>query len=336
MDRALEQARVRLGRFFGASPERVVFTLNATDALNIAIHGSVRPGDHVVTTAMEHNSVLRPLEALRHDAGVEHTIVPADSRGRIDIDAFAAAITTRTSLAVVTHASNVCGTLQPVVEIAAICRERGVRLLVDAAQTAGLRPLDLRALGADLLAVPGHKGLLGPPGTGALLLADGVDVRPLRHGGTGSESQRTAQPLELPQRLEAGSPNGPAIAALAAGVAWIESRGVEALGTRLARLGARFATGLERIARVDSFGCASIAEREPLFSLRVSGIAPDELAAILDASFGIETRAGLHCAPHAHRALGSWPEGSVRVAPGVFTTDQEIDSLLDALVEIGH
>jgi len=334
MDQALEWSRSRVGRFFGAAADRVVFTMNATDALNMAIKGSVNPGDHVVTTSMEHNSVLRPLAALRDDGVIDLDVVEADSQGRVSPDDIVAQLGPGTRLVVLQHASNVCGARQPVREIGAICRERGVRLLVDAAQTAGHVPINVESDGVDLLAVAGHKGLLGPPGTGALILARGVDLRPWREGGTGALSNEPRQPREMPLRLEAGSPNGPAIAALAAGVEWLAERGVETTRRRLDEIARRLDAGLREIDGLESFGPTSIEDRQAVFSVRLRSLPPAELSAALDASFHIETRAGLHCAPGAHRSLGTWPDGSVRLAPGVFTTEDEIDATLEALREL--
>jgi cysteine desulfurase family protein len=334
MDQALERSRSRIGRFFGAADERVVFTLNATDALNMAIKGSVNAGDHVVTSSMEHNSVVRPLEALRDDGVIELDIAPADAQGRVTPDDITRRFRSNTRLVVLQHASNVCGARQPVREIGQTCRERGVRLLVDAAQTAGHVPIDVEEDGIDLLALAGHKGLLGPPGTGALILARDVDVRPWREGGTGARSNETRQPSEMPLRLEAGSPNGPAIAALAAGIDWLTERGVEATGARLQEIAKRLDEGLRDIDTLECYGPESIDDREAVFSVTLRDLPPHELSAVLDASFGVETRAGLHCAPGAHRSLGTWPDGSVRLAPGVFTTDDEIDATLAALREI--
>ena len=334
MDRVVEEVRARLGRFFGCRPERVIFTLNATDALNIAIKGSLTAGDRVVTSAMEHNSVMRPLESLRRSGKIDLEIVPADSGGRVDLEAIDRATTSQTRLVALTHASNVCGTLQPVRDVARLCRARDIRFLVDAAQTAGSRPLDLARDEIDLVALPGHKGLLGPPGTGLLLLGDGVEVEPWREGGTGTRSEDVTQPGELPHRLEAGSPNGPAIAALGAAVAWIEEQGLDSIRSRLDLLGGRLLEGLRSVPELVQHGPDDLDARKPVFSINFPAMKPHELSGVLDASFGIETRAGLHCAPSAHGCLGTHPTGSVRISPGPFTLEEDLDILLSALSDL--
>ncbi len=340
VDAAIERARIRVGRFFGAPSHCVAFTLNATDALNMAIRGLLRPEraaaadavDHVVTTALEHNSVRRPVEGLRRRGAADVTVVAASPRGEVDPDDIARAIGPRTRLVAFTHASNVCGTVLPIREIAAICREREVLCLVDAAQTAGTMPIDLAADGIDLLAVPGHKGLLGPPGTGALILRhDAIDIAPWREGGTGTASDELAQPQGLPMRLEAGSPNAPGVVALAAGIEYLETRGLDAVGARCSELTARLVEGLLDIPGVAVPGPAPGVPREPVVSIVVGGWHPHELASALDASFGVQTRSGLHCAPGAHQALGTHPDGTCRLSPGLFTTDEEIDAAIEAV-----
>ena len=332
--RVLQQARVRLARIFGGVEERVVLTLNATDALNMALKGYLRRGDHVVTSVMEHNSVLRPLAGLVKECGVNVTRVPADQVGRVDPEAVLRAFTPRTRLVALLHASNVCGTLQPVEEIGRASRERGTAFLVDAAQTAGIRDIDMKTLGIDLLAVPGHKGLLGPLGTGALLLAPGVDLAPWREGGTGSRSAEDRQPTTLPDRLEAGSPNVPGIAGLAAGLRYLEEVGLPAIRDKLCGLARRLYARLIEIPGLRVGGDTNLEAREAIFPIRLEGYRPDELGVLLDAAYGIEVRSGLHCAPGAHEALGTSPDGSVRLSPGPFTTEEEIDAVATALEEL--
>jgi len=338
VDLAIERARETIAKFFGARGEELAFTLNATDALNIAIFGSIRDGDHVVTSVVEHNSVRRPLEALKRAGRIELTVVGADDTGGISVDELSQAVTARTRLVAVQHASNVCGTLQPIDIAAEICRTNGAALLVDAAQTAGSHAIDVEAQGIDLLAAPGHKSLLGPPGTGVLVVSSsckekGIDIAPFRHGGTGTDSDSAVQPSELPTRLEAGSPNVPGLVALAAAIEWIEERGLESVASTLRELGSRFEEGVRRIDGIRLPGPTEGVERKAVYSVVTDEIAPDELAAILDASFHVEVRSGLHCAPEAHQALGTHPSGTVRFSPGIFTTTEEIDAAIEALAD---
>lgn len=332
-DAAIERARIGLARFFGAPPDRVIFTLNATDALNMALKGVVTTGDHVVTSVMEHNSVLRPLSALEA-TGVKVTRIGTDADGTIDPDDVRDAINSATRLVAVTHASNVTGTLQPIKEIAHVARERGVAVLVDAAQTAGTLPISLADDGIDLLAVPGHKGLLGPPGTGALLFSESVDVAPLREGGTGFRSEETTQPDGYPQRLESGSPNTPGIVGLGAAIKELESRGLDAVRSHLEHLMRRVQEGLDSIPGLRWFGPHELLRREPVYSVLLDGYSPGELATILDSSFGVETRAGLHCAPCAHQAIGTFPQGTCRLSLGAPSSETDVDAALAALEAI--
>lgn len=330
----LDEARARLARLFGGASERVALTLNATDALNIALKGYLRPDDHVITSSMEHNSVRRPLAGLERDRGVRVTCVSADGVGRVDPEAVRRAITPRTRLVALVHASNVCGTIQPVEAVGRICREHEVAFLVDAAQTAGSVEVDMRSLRIDLLAVAGHKGLLGPLGTGALLLGPDIELAPWREGGTGSLSADRDQPRNLPDRLEAGSANVPGIAGLAAGLRHLEEAGLTSVRSRLRELAERLYARLLEVPGLEQWGDPDLDKREAIFSIRLSGYRPDELGALLDAAYGIEVRSGLHCAPGAHEALGTFPDGSVRISPGPFTTEEEIDAVASALSEL--
>ncbi len=332
----LEAARVRLARLFHGEPERTILTFNCTDALNIALKGFLDPGDHVVTSAIEHNSVRRPLAGLERERGVEVTMVAADARGLVDASALRAALRPNTKLVALLHASNVCGTIQPIAEVGEICRQRRVRFLLDAAQTAGSVDIDMEALGVDFLAVPGHKGLLGPLGTGALLVAEGVDVRAWREGGTGSSSADEKQPENYPAHLEAGSANVPGLAGLVASLTYLEGCGIAALRQRTQDVAARFFARLVDTPGLEIGGEPELERREPIFPVRLPKLRPDELAALLDASYGIEVRAGLHCAPGAHRALGTYPDGSVRISLGPFTSAADVDAAADALEEIAH
>jgi selenocysteine lyase/cysteine desulfurase len=262
--------------------------------------------------------------------------VAASSAGEVDPDDFRRAMTPGTRLVAVLHASNVCGVRLPIAEIGRIAHERGALFLVDAAQTAGSFPIDMARDGIDLLAVPGHKGLLGPPGTGALLVGPGVEVRGLREGGTGTRSESAEHPAEYPQRLEAGSPNGPGIAGLGAGVEHLLAEGIDRVRESLEALGRRLSGGLEGIPGLRAPGPADPSAREPIFPVTLEGYTPEELAAALEAGFRIQTRAGLHCAPGAHRALGTFPAGACRLSLGYGSTEEDVDAAVEALRELAR
>jgi cysteine desulfurase family protein len=336
-EQALRDARHALNRFFnGEDLNRWAFTLNGTDALNLAIKGVVRPGDHVVTSDLEHNSVSRPLVALERAGVITLTRLESDG-GYLDPAGLRAALTPKTRLVALTHASNVLGTVQPVAELGAIAREADALFLVDAAQSAGVVPIDLKALPIDLLAFPGHKALYGPTGTGALYLGPRADgqVRPWREGGTGGDSKHPVQPDELPHRLEGGTPNVLGVAGLAAGVAWVAEATPDANRRHEVAL-------LQKV--VDWAGASGdgwkVAGRwEPAAHVgALSLIPPDpdvlgsqDIAGILDTSFGIAVRPGLHCAPYIHRRLGTFPDGTLRLSPGPFNAEADVEALLRAL-----
>lgn len=336
----VDHARAAVAQLFGAeAPERIIWTFNGTDSLNLAIKGLVRPGDHVVTTVMEHNSVLRPLRRLEEHGGVQVTRVPCDALGRVDPADVQAALRANTRLVAVVHASNVTGTLQPVREIALAARERGVYSLVDAAQSAGHLPIDLRQLPVDLLACPGHKGLLGPLGTGVLYVRPGVEdqLESLKEGGTGSSSEDDHQPSFLPDKYEPGNHNAPGILGVGAGVAYLLDRGLADLRQHEQELTARLLAGLAEIPSVRIYGPVNPDERLGVVGITMAGYAPHELAAILDEQYRIQVRSGLHCAPRAHEALGTLSEGgTVRFSLGVFNTVEEIDTTLAAVREIAE
>ncbi|MDI7250633.1 MAG: cysteine desulfurase [Bacillota bacterium] len=333
-EEAVEAVRLRVARFFHLpSPERVIFTLNATDALNMAIKGYLRPGDHDITTSLEHNSVARPLQSLS-ERGVRVTRVTCDQQGLLDLEALDKAITPTTRLVVLTWASNVVGTLQPVPEVARICRRHGVKLLVDAAQAAGHIPIDVQAVGVDMLAASGHKGLMGPPGTGLLLLAPDVDLAPCREGGTGVASHLATQPHFYPQRLESGTPNTAGIVGLGAGLQFLTQVGVDRVAEHEAQLTEALWEGLASVPSVALYGPPGSRGRAALLSFNVEGWDPVEVATVLDQSFGIACRAGLHCAPWAHQALGTFPTGTVRFSVGYFNTMQDVEQAVHAVKAI--
>lgn len=340
-ERVLARCRQAVQQLFNCNPgDQVIFTLNGTDALNLAIKSVVRPEDHVITTVMDHNSVLRPLSALAAQAGVEWTAIPADPETTlVDPTDIVQAITPKTRLVAVSHASNVTGALQPIETIADICQQHGVLFLVDAAQSAGHVPIDLRETPIDMLACPGHKGLLGPLGTGVLVLRKDVEkqMRTVREGGTGSASERPVQPDELPDRFEAGSHNAPGIAGLLAGVEWLLEQGVSTLHTQEHALCQRLMKRLDATPGLSWFGPRAVRQRVGVFSLRMADLAPEEISALLDAEHDILSRSGLHCAPLAHRTIGTLERGgTTRLSLGPFTTHADIDAVAAALQQIAR
>ena len=334
-EHALDDARHRLNRFLnGPGPDRVIFALNGTDALNMAIKGHLNPGDHVVTTDLEHNSVARPLTAMEGRGEITLTRVAPDARGLIDPAAVAAAITPATRLVAVTHASNVLGTIQPVAAIGAVCRAAdGVLFLVDAAQTVGVVPIDVRAMHIDLLAFPGHKGLFGPTGTGVLVVGARAKLRAWREGGTGGDSTSPTQPAALPYYLEGGTPNVLGVVGMIAGLDFVERETPDGLRRHEVALCDRLRAALEPHG-FEFLGHPDPAMRVGTLSFRHPVLAAPEVGGLLDQAFDIAVRPGLHCAPAAHRASGTFPDGTVRVSPGPFSTEADIDAVAAALVEV--
>ena len=312
---------------------QIIFTHSATEALNLALRGTLLPGDHVITTVMEHNSLLRPLHALRK-MGVELTIVSACGTGIVDPDDIRAAIRPNTRMVALSHVSNVCGAIQPIERISSVAREANALFLVDAAQSAGSIPIDVTCIGIDLLAVPGHKDLLGPQGTGFLYVAEGKTLRPLLAGGTGSNASAMEQPDNFPEGFEAGTHNLPGIAGLCAGVEFVLKQGVECIGRKERDCTAIIASVLGNIPKVILYGPSCMDERSGPLSFSIAGMDSSGLAFALDRDFDISVRAGLHCAPQAHRALGTYPAGTIRVSPGWFTTDDEIAIFCDAIITL--
>lgn len=332
----LADVRRRLARLINApAPEHVVFSLNCSSALNQAIKGYLRKGDHVVTSRMEHNSVLRPLQALSDEDLIEVTYAPADSdTGRVDAADLLAAIRPRTKFIALVHASNVTGTIQPIEAVGAEARSRGIPFLVDAAQTAGHVPIDVQAMNIDLLALPGHKGLLGPLGTGALYIRPGLEgaIAPLVQGGTGSVSERPVQPDFMPDKFESGSHNAIGLAGLAAALRWIESASVESLHAHDRSIAERFLERSAEIAGLTIYGPKSAEDRVAVFSIRLAGLDPNELSALLETEFDILTRSGLHCAPWAHETIGTHADGgTTRLSFGSFNTPADVDRCVESL-----
>lgn len=327
----LYETREALAELFNIDdPNRIVFTLNTTAALNMALAGYLRPGDHVVTTSMEHNAVARPLRHLER-RGVRVTVVPCRSDGTLPLSALAQAVTPTTRALVVGHASNVTGTVVPLEDIGALAAQRGVALIVDAAQTAGVEEVDVAAMHIAMLAFAGHKGLLGPQGTGGLFVREDIELEPLICGGTGSNSESDLQPDFLPDRLESGTPNTPGIAGLGAGVRFVLDTGVSAIHQREMQLTERLLQGLGEIKNVQVYGPRTIEGRTAVVSFNIGHRDSAQIAYLLDRDYGIVCRAGLHCAPWAHHTLGTIRQGTVRFSPGYFTTAADIDAALDAV-----
>lgn len=333
--RIVEETRAACARLLGVSnAHQLVFTANGTASLNLGIHGLLMPGDHVVTTVAEHNSVLRPLHWQAENNGVDISFVDCDADGYVNVQAISEVISPKTRLVVVTHASNVTGAVQPIAEITAIAHSAGALMLVDAAQTAGCMPIDVSQLEVDLLACGGHKGLLGPLGTGLLFFRDGVEahLRTICQGGTGVSSASPTQPDELPEKFEAGNLSLPAIAGLGAAADFLLERGVESVQQHHQMLTKQLFDGISGLPGVTLRGPNAHQSRVGVVSVAVEGYDPQEFAAVLDASCGIECRAGLHCAPKMHSALGSDHSGGlIRLSPGLFTTTAEIEAVLEAI-----
>ncbi|MER3416782.1 MAG: cysteine desulfurase [Gemmataceae bacterium] len=334
-ERELDRVRHALNRLFdGEAPERFVFTLNCTDALNMALKGLLQPGDHVVTSNLEHNSVSRPLRALQLAGQIEVTRVVADGSGFVDPGDIRRALRPTTRLVVLTHASNVLGTIQPIAEVGRLVREHDVIFLVDAAQTAGVVDISIRSMNIDLLAFPGHKSLLGPTGTGALYVGSRVHLRPWREGGTGGDSASETQPREFPYYLEGGTPNVLGIVGLGAGIEYVVARGVDNLRRHEVALVERLRRRLLDLGQFQVFGSDDPERTVGTLSFRALTVSAPEMGAILDQAFDIAVRPGLHCAPYIHRTLGTFPEGTVRVSTGPFNTVEDVDRLVEALQEI--
>lgn len=332
--RTVENAREALAQLFNASdPSRIVFTQNATHALNQALYGLLRPGDHVVTTSVEHNSVMRPLRHLE-TLGVEVTVVSCAPDGTLNPDRVRRALRPGTRLLVTTHGSNVVGTLMPIGDLAALARKQQVLCLIDAAQTAGAIPIDVQGMGVDLLAFTGHKSLFGPTGTGGLYIREGVTLTPLIRGGTGSESARELQPEFLPDAYESGTLNVAGIAGLGAGVRFLLETGVDAVRRHEQQLVSQFLAGAAEISGIILYGPVDAALKCAVVSFNVAGASPSEVGLILDESFGIMARTGLHCAPSAHQTVDTFPTGTVRFSFGWFNTPAEVEAALAALREI--
>jgi cysteine desulfurase family protein len=344
--RIVYDAREAVAELFNApDPMRVIFTLNATHAINIALHGLLQPGDRVVTSGIEHNAVMRPLRALESPSRnlvsprnrVSLDVIPCHADGALDLAAAERLITPGTRLVALNHASNVVGTILPVAQVAELARRAGALLLVDAAQTAGALPIDMPALGIDLLAFTGHKALLGPPGTGGLVIGDRVDtasMAPLLRGGTGSRSEFEVQPEDCPDKFESGTPNGVGIAGLGAGIRIVLDHGLAAIREHEIELTRLLVEGLASIPGVTVYGPANSGQRTAVVSITVAGRRVSEIGLRLDEEHGVLSRVGLHCAPAAHRTIGTFPEGTVRMAAGLSTTRQDVERAIAAVAAV--
>ena len=332
-EKLVDDPRQDACRVFNApSAERVVVTLNCTDALNLALKGLVRPGDRVVTGPLEHNSVARPLRSLAA-AGATVAQCRARAGGSVDLDHFRHLCRQGVDYVVTQHVSNVTGCVTPVREISAIAHEVGAVLILDAAQSAGAIEIDMAELGIDVLAAPGHKALCGPAGTGILVLCADLPVAPFREGGSGIDSERDEHPSRYPWRLEGGTCNVPGIAGLGAGIRFVERAGIAVIGKREAALARTLLEGLRGIGRVRIYG-SSGPPQTGVISFRIEALDVALTGAILDQRYGIAVRTGLHCAPCAHRAIGTFPEGTVRASLGPFNTEADVAALVCAVREI--
>jgi cysteine desulfurase / selenocysteine lyase len=337
--RIVFEAREAIARLFGLKDSsRVVFGLNATEGINQGLKGLLRPGDHVITSSMEHNSVMRPLRAMIRE-GLEVTILNCSPEGLLDPSDVKRAIRPNTRMVILNHASNVVGTIQPLSEIGEICRRQEVLFFIDAAQSAGAVPIDMEEEKIDLLAFTGHKALFGPQGTGGLVLGEGVNEKelvPVKRGGTGSRSEQEEQPDFLPDLCESGTPNAVGLAGLLAGVEFVQKVGVEKVRLHEKRLTENLLRGLRKIRGVTVYGPGTAQKKLATVSFNIQGVAPSEVGLRLDEEFGILCRVGLHCAPAAHRTLGTFPEGTVRFGLSYLNREEEVEEALQAVGRIAR
>jgi len=335
---AVDEVRTKVAAFFGApDPDRVAFGANATDALNTAILGLVHPGDHVVATRLEHNSVLRPLHHLAEAGVITWDAAPFDERGVVTADAVEALLRPSTRLVVMTHASNVIGTVQPVREVAAVCAARGIPLVVDAAQSAGQVPIDMAAMGISALAFTGHKSLYGPSGIGGLVVMPDLEIATSRFGGTGMDSASLVHTQSYPLRLEAGTLNLLGVLGLGEGLDFVSAEGVAVIHEREAALLTRLRDGLGALDGVTLYlADGELTDRVAVLACSVAGVHPQDVGAILDGDYDIAVRVGVHCAPLVHRELRTIDRGAVRFSLGAFTTEAEVDAAIDAMRAIAE
>lgn len=331
--REIYDTRENLAKLFNIdNPMNIIFTSNATESLNLAIKGLLKTGDHVITTSMEHNSVIRPIMALEK-IGVENTIVDCNEEGFLDINNLEKAIKPNTKLIVTTHASNVFGTLIDIKEVGLVAKKNNITYLVDASQTAGVYDIDVKDMNIDILATAGHKSLLGPQGVGILYIKEGIDLDTLKEGGTGSQSEHLFQPQMLPDKYESGTHNTPAIAGLNAGVKYILDN-IDDIRRKEEELCEYMLSRLDEIKDIKIYGTKDIKKRVPVISINIADVDSGEITFILDSKYDIATRSGLHCSPLAHKTVGTIKQGTVRFSIGYFNTKDDIDRVIDALKKI--
>lgn len=334
----LDRLRLRLTKFFGGdedTPERLCFGYNATDALGLIINGSLAPGDHVVTTNLEHNSVIRPVNHLVRDGGVQATFLPFNRAGFIEPEQVANAILPHTKLVIVNHGSNVIGTIQPIREIGRICRERGVTFAIDTTQTAGVVPINMKDMNVDMLAFTGHKALMGTTGIGGLCVRKHIKLRQTRSGGTGVDSIHPYHLEEYPWRMEFGTPNMLGVASLWAGQDWLDQQGVQNIYAHEMKLATKLVAGLRQIEDVQLYCCDSLENHLSTFIINIAGMDAGDVGMMLDVDYGIATRTGLHCAPLVHTQLGTVDiHGGVRFSIGAFNTEEQVDAAIGAVASI--
>jgi len=335
-ERMIDQTRELLAKFFNISdPSRLVFTLNATEAINLGIKGLLKPGDHVITGSMEHNSVIRPLTLLS-DHGVEVTKITVSQADGISPDDVRNAIKKNTKLIVLNHGSNVTGTLNPIGEIGRIAHESEVCFMVDCAQTAGMFSVDVQEMNIDLLAFPGHKGLFGPQGIGGLYIGEGINLVPLKEGGTGGNSEAYYQPEQLPSRYESGTPNTPGIAGLSAGLKFIMNEGIEKIRSKEEGLVDQLLSGLQQIPHIILYGPQTHKNRAAVISFNINNADPSDVSVVMEQIFNIAARSGLHCAPDAHKTIGTFKNGTVRVSLSYFNSPDDVNKCLEAVSAISR
>lgn len=333
--RAVYHTRVKCGALFGCAPERVAFTCNSTEALNMAICGLLEPGDHVIATDLEHNSVLRPLYRLEAERGVSLSFVAADRKGNVNYADFEKRITPRTRAIICNHASNLTGNMLDIRRVGALAHSRGLLFLVDASQTAGCIPIDMEEMQIDVLCFTGHKGLMGPQGTGGLCVAPGIEIRPWKVGGSGTQTYSKTHPAEYPTRLEAGTLNGHGIAGLGAALDYIQEVGIAAIHQHELALMRRFYEGVGQVEGVTVYGDFT-GDRAAIVALNIRDYDSGAVAGELSETYGICTRSGAHCAPRMHMALGTERQGAVRFSFGWFNTAEEVDAAVRAVQKLAE
>ena len=332
--REIYNTRENIAKLFNIdNPMNIVFTNNATDSLNLAIKGVVSTGDHIITTSMEHNSVIRPIKALEK-LGIENTIVECDKEGFLDINNLEKAIKPNTRLIVTTHASNVCGTLIDIKAVSEVAKSHNILYLVDASQTAGVYNIDLKEIEVDMVAAPGHKGLLGPQGTGILYIREGLNLDILKEGGTGSKSEDLFQPELLPDKYESGTHNTPGIVGLNEGIKFIFNEGIDKIKQHEEELCKYMLERLEEVPNIKIYGPKDASKRASVITINIGNMDSGEITFLLDSEYNIATRSGIHCAPLAHKTLGTLEQGAVRFSLGYFNTKEDIDKAIEALKEI--